>query len=364
MRALDRRHRARARRRRARVAPRLRRRRRAASTRSPRTSCARCCTCRATRCGSPRFGLRGGAAGHRVLARALADRAGACAVRRRRRPRLQPARPADELRRSGMALICAGHAFGWPVAARRLAGDHRRARRRPARARRHGSRPDVRVARSRAPGRRRRRARPGARRAWPRSPATGCRPASPAPTAATATGPGAFKVDLAVEGGVPWTNEACRRAGTVHVGGTFEEVAAAERDVNRGRMPERPVRARRPAVPRRPDALRRRRPPGVGLRPRARPATPATPSRGHPRPDRALRPGPARADRRPRAARSTGRDRRRQRATTSAATSSPAPTPPGRCSSARGSRSTRTAPACPACSSARQRLRPAPARTA
>ena len=39
---------------------------------------------------------------------------------------------------------------------------------------------------------------------------------------------------------MPWTNEACRRAGTVHVGGTFEEVVAAERDVNRGRMPERP----------------------------------------------------------------------------------------------------------------------------
>jgi phytoene dehydrogenase-like protein len=54
-------------------------------------------------------------------------------------------------------------------------------------------------------------------------------------------GPGAFKVDLAVEGGVPWTNEACRRAGTVHVAGSFEEIVAAERDTNRGRMPERPV---------------------------------------------------------------------------------------------------------------------------
>ncbi|MEK6328632.1 MAG: NAD(P)/FAD-dependent oxidoreductase [Actinomycetota bacterium] len=53
-------------------------------------------------------------------------------------------------------------------------------------------------------------------------------------------GPGAFKVDFAVEGGVPWTNEACRRAGTVHCGGTFEEIAAAERAVNRGRMPEPP----------------------------------------------------------------------------------------------------------------------------
>jgi phytoene dehydrogenase-like protein len=54
-------------------------------------------------------------------------------------------------------------------------------------------------------------------------------------------GPGAFKVDLAVEGGVPWTNEACRRAGTVHAAGSFEDIVAAERDANRGRMPERPV---------------------------------------------------------------------------------------------------------------------------
>jgi phytoene dehydrogenase-like protein len=53
-------------------------------------------------------------------------------------------------------------------------------------------------------------------------------------------GPGAFKVDLAVEGGIPWTNERCRRAGTVHVAGAFEEMVVAEREINRGRMPERP----------------------------------------------------------------------------------------------------------------------------
>ncbi len=53
-------------------------------------------------------------------------------------------------------------------------------------------------------------------------------------------GPGAFKVDFAVEDGIPWANEACRRAGTVHCGGTLEEIAAGERDVNRGRMPRRP----------------------------------------------------------------------------------------------------------------------------
>ncbi|MEW1734934.1 NAD(P)/FAD-dependent oxidoreductase [Nocardia beijingensis] len=53
-------------------------------------------------------------------------------------------------------------------------------------------------------------------------------------------GPGACKVDFAVHGGVPWTAEAARRAGTVHLGGTFAEIAATERDIHRGRMPERP----------------------------------------------------------------------------------------------------------------------------
>jgi phytoene dehydrogenase-like protein len=53
-------------------------------------------------------------------------------------------------------------------------------------------------------------------------------------------GPGAFKVDLAVRGGVPWTAEPARRAGTVHVGGTLEEIAEAEAAVCAGRMPERP----------------------------------------------------------------------------------------------------------------------------
>jgi phytoene dehydrogenase-like protein len=53
-------------------------------------------------------------------------------------------------------------------------------------------------------------------------------------------GPGAFKVDLAVAGGVPWTNEAARKAGTVHVAGSFAEIVAGEREINSGRMPERP----------------------------------------------------------------------------------------------------------------------------
>ncbi|MCW3041445.1 MAG: Phytoene dehydrogenase, partial [Solirubrobacterales bacterium] len=52
-------------------------------------------------------------------------------------------------------------------------------------------------------------------------------------------GPGSFKVEFAVDGGVPWSHEDSRHAGTVHVGGTLAEIAAAERDCNRGRMPER-----------------------------------------------------------------------------------------------------------------------------
>jgi phytoene dehydrogenase-like protein len=53
-------------------------------------------------------------------------------------------------------------------------------------------------------------------------------------------GPGAFQVALAVEGGIPWQHRPSRGAGTVHVGGTFEEIAGAEAAVAKGRMPERP----------------------------------------------------------------------------------------------------------------------------
>ena len=53
-------------------------------------------------------------------------------------------------------------------------------------------------------------------------------------------GPGSFKVDYALDGPVPWKTEECGRAGSVHVGGTLEEVVAAERDVAQGRHPERP----------------------------------------------------------------------------------------------------------------------------
>lgn len=53
-------------------------------------------------------------------------------------------------------------------------------------------------------------------------------------------GMGVCKLDLALDGPIPWTAEACRRAGTVHVGGTLEEIAAAERSTAAGAHPQRP----------------------------------------------------------------------------------------------------------------------------
>jgi phytoene dehydrogenase-like protein len=53
-------------------------------------------------------------------------------------------------------------------------------------------------------------------------------------------GPGVCKVDWALDGPVPWRAEVCREAVTLHVGGTFEEVARSEGDVNAGRHPEHP----------------------------------------------------------------------------------------------------------------------------
>jgi phytoene dehydrogenase-like protein len=53
-------------------------------------------------------------------------------------------------------------------------------------------------------------------------------------------GPGIFKVDFALDGPIPWEAEGCSRAGTVHLGGTLEEVEAGESAVSRGEHPERP----------------------------------------------------------------------------------------------------------------------------
>jgi phytoene dehydrogenase-like protein len=53
-------------------------------------------------------------------------------------------------------------------------------------------------------------------------------------------GPGVFKIDYALDSPVPWEAPDCARAGTVHVGGTLEEIAASERAVWHGEHPERP----------------------------------------------------------------------------------------------------------------------------
>jgi phytoene dehydrogenase-like protein len=53
-------------------------------------------------------------------------------------------------------------------------------------------------------------------------------------------GPGAFKVDYALDGPIPWAAPECARAGTVHLGGTLEEIAASERAPWRGEHAERP----------------------------------------------------------------------------------------------------------------------------
>ncbi|ACM19240.1 protein of unknown function XP55 [Geotalea daltonii FRC-32] len=53
-------------------------------------------------------------------------------------------------------------------------------------------------------------------------------------------GPGIFKVDWALNGPIPWRAEECRRAATLHLGGTMEEIAAAEKEVHLGRHPEKP----------------------------------------------------------------------------------------------------------------------------
>jgi phytoene dehydrogenase-like protein len=53
-------------------------------------------------------------------------------------------------------------------------------------------------------------------------------------------GSSAFKVDFAIEGDIPWTNPECARAGTVHLGGTFAEIADTEHQRAQGKMVQRP----------------------------------------------------------------------------------------------------------------------------
>ncbi len=53
-------------------------------------------------------------------------------------------------------------------------------------------------------------------------------------------GPGVFKVDYALREPIPWKASECLRSACVHLGGSFEEIAASEKSVRRGQHPERP----------------------------------------------------------------------------------------------------------------------------
>src|SRR5260370_39538089 len=52
--------------------------------------------------------------------------------------------------------------------------------------------------------------------------------------------PGIFKIDYALSSRIPWKAEACRHAGTIHLGGSIDEIARAEREVSHGKIPESP----------------------------------------------------------------------------------------------------------------------------
>lgn len=138
----------------------------------------------------------------------------------------------------GIVLAASGHAVGWPVAAGgsaaitdalaarlRMLGGTVETGRRVADARELDA--DV-VLLDVAPG-------AAARILAPRLPARTARAYR-----RYRHGPAAFKVDYAVEGAIPWASEGARLAGTVHLGGTFEEIAEAEAATVRGAMPARP----------------------------------------------------------------------------------------------------------------------------
>ncbi|HEX8312599.1 MAG TPA: NAD(P)/FAD-dependent oxidoreductase [Chthoniobacteraceae bacterium] len=52
--------------------------------------------------------------------------------------------------------------------------------------------------------------------------------------------PGVCKIDYALSEAIPWASAECRRAGTLHLGGTLDEIAVSERAVARGEHPEKP----------------------------------------------------------------------------------------------------------------------------
>ena len=140
----------------------------------------------------------------------------------------------------GLALMMLGHGVGWPVAA---GGSQAIADAMASLLRSLGG--EIETGREvRSLGGRARRARGAVRpHATPDRRGGGGRTAARATCAhsgASATGPASFKLDYALDGPVPWTAPECRRAGTVHLGGSLEEIEQAEAEVARGRHASRP----------------------------------------------------------------------------------------------------------------------------
>src|SRR5699024_11929052 len=53
-------------------------------------------------------------------------------------------------------------------------------------------------------------------------------------------GPGIFKMDIAIDGPIPWKDKRCLKAGTVHLGGTFDAIARSEKMIEQGKHPKKP----------------------------------------------------------------------------------------------------------------------------
>jgi phytoene dehydrogenase-like protein len=53
-------------------------------------------------------------------------------------------------------------------------------------------------------------------------------------------GMGVFKIDWALSAPIPFKAAECKQAGTIHLGNTFEEMAASEQLTSEGKIPERP----------------------------------------------------------------------------------------------------------------------------
>jgi phytoene dehydrogenase-like protein len=53
-------------------------------------------------------------------------------------------------------------------------------------------------------------------------------------------GAGVFKIDIALDGPIPWRDERCGDAGTVHLGGTMKEIVLSEKQIGKGHHPDSP----------------------------------------------------------------------------------------------------------------------------